>query len=300
MEPSREHPHVPGPSLWPVGFALGIVALLVGIVVNWAIVVAGALIALIFGFLWVRDLSRSRGLTEAPDVEEERRDGRGPAARGAPPPTYERSTFLGLSTLGLGAVVGGLVTLPALGFMVMPAFLKQKDPSRDLGPLDLYPEGEFVVATFMMRPEEGEVTRRTAFVRNNGNLGNEPSFTIISNHCAHLGCPVQPNTNVNVPHKQYRDVTLIPLPSPPSGFGCPCHGGQYDTEGNRIAGPPVRALDRYEFSIVKGHLILGKNYSVGKVTGSGAQAQIHKYDLYGPGQHIDGLEQILYPLTPPS
>ena len=34
-----------------------------------------------------------------------------------------------------------------------------------------------------------------------------------------------------------------------SGFGCPCHGGQYDTEGNRIAGPPVRALDRYGFSI---------------------------------------------------
>ena len=23
LEPSREHPHVPGPSLWPVGFALG-------------------------------------------------------------------------------------------------------------------------------------------------------------------------------------------------------------------------------------------------------------------------------------
>ena len=151
MEPSREHPHVPGPSLWPVGFALGIVALLVGIVVNWAIVVAGAVIALIFGFLWVRDLSRTRGLTDAPEVEEERRDGRGPA-HGAPQPTYERSTFLGLSTLGLGAVIGGLITLPALGFMVMPAFLKQKEPDKDLGPLDLYPEGEYVVTTFMMRP----------------------------------------------------------------------------------------------------------------------------------------------------
>ena len=45
-----EHPHVPGPSLWPVGFALGIVALLVGVVVNWWIVVAGGVIAVIFGF----------------------------------------------------------------------------------------------------------------------------------------------------------------------------------------------------------------------------------------------------------
>ena len=40
MEPrAPEHPHVPGPSLWPVGFALGIVALLVGLVVSWWIVV---------------------------------------------------------------------------------------------------------------------------------------------------------------------------------------------------------------------------------------------------------------------
>ena len=38
-------------------------------------------------------------------------------------------------------------------------------------------------------------------------------------------------------------MTLIPT-SRPAGFVCPCHGGQYDTEGNRIAGPPVRALDR--------------------------------------------------------
>ena len=31
----------------------------------------------------------------------------------------------------------------------------------------------------------------------------------------------------------------------PAGFGCPCHGGAYDTEGNRTAGPPVRSLDRF-------------------------------------------------------
>jgi hypothetical protein len=61
----------------------------------------------------------------------------------------------------------------------------------------------------------------------------------------------------------------------------------------------VRALDRYEFSIVKGHLILGRNYSVSKVDGTGAQAKIHYYDLTGPGQHVDGWEQIFYPIQPP-
>jgi menaquinol-cytochrome c reductase iron-sulfur subunit len=300
LEPSREHPHVPGPSLWPVGFALGVVALLVGVVVNWAIVAAGAVIAVIFGFLWVRDLARGHGLTEAPAVEPEQRDGRGPAKHAAAPATYGRATFLELSTLGLGGVIGGLVTLPALGFMTLPAFLKQKAGAHDLGPLTDYPEGEFVVATFMARPAEGEVSRRTAFVRNNGTVnGGRPSFTIISNHCAHLGCPVQPNTEVPAKHKLFNDVTLISLPTPPSGFSCPCHGGAYDIEGNRTAGPPVRALDRYAFSIRNGHLFLEAPFSVSHVDGSGATAQIHKYKFAFPGEHIDGPEAWLYPIQPP-
>ena len=93
-------------------------------------------------------------------------------------------------------------------------------------------------------------------------------------------------------------VTLIPM-LPAGGFGCPCHGGQYDPEGNRTAGPPVRALDRWDYSIVKGHLILSKTFSVSHVDGTGKDAVIHKYRLTGPGQHIDGWEQIFYPLQPP-
>jgi hypothetical protein len=85
----------------------------------------------------------------------------------------------------------------------------------------------------------------------------------------------------------------------PAGFGCPCHGGQYDTEGNRTAGPPVRALDRYDFEINNGRLTLLSTYSVSHVDGTGAQAKIHKYKLAGPGEHVDGWEQVLYPLNPP-
>jgi Rieske Fe-S protein len=299
LEPSRQQPHVPGPSLWPVGFALGVVALLVGVVVNWAIVIAGAVIAVIFAFLWIRDLAHGHGLTEAPAVEPEQRDGRAPPRHAVQPPTYGRSAFLELSTLGLGGVIGGLVTLPAFGFMILPAFLKQKAGAHDLGPVSDYPEGEFVVATFMARPEEGEVSRRTAFVRNNGTVGDRPSFTIISNHCAHLGCPVQPNTAVPATHKLFKDVTLISLPTPPSGFSCPCHGGAYDVEGNRTAGPPVRALDRYAFSIRNGHLFLEAPFSVSHVDGSGATARIHKYTFAYPGEHIDGPEAWLYPIQPP-
>ena len=65
------------------------------------------------------------------------------------------------------------------------------------------------------------------------------------------------------------------------------------------AGPPVRGLDRYDFAIANGRLVLLSTYSVSKVEGSGSQAKIHKYKEVGPGEHVDGVEQILYPLNPP-
>ena len=51
-----------------------------------------------------------------------------------------------------------------------------------------------MIATFLLKPpEQGEVSRRTAYIRNNGLLDDVPSFTILSNRCVHLGCPVQVN-----------------------------------------------------------------------------------------------------------
>jgi menaquinol-cytochrome c reductase iron-sulfur subunit len=304
LDPSREDHHAPGPSLWPVGFAVGVVVLLVGFVVSWAIVAIGIFVAVFFGFLWIRELTGGTSLADEPaEVKPEKRPPR-PAAP-VPRPVgphltkdrYPRNVFLEASTLGLGAVIGGLVTLPVLGFMVGPAFLKQGVRNTDIGPISDYPEGEYLVTTFTSTAE-GSVSRRTAFVRNNGFLGNQPSFTIISNHCAHLGCPVEPNGEPQFKERVfYRDVRKIPVN--PSGFGCPCHGGQYDNEGNRIAGPPVRALDRYSFSIVNGHLFVGKPFSVSKVDGTGAGAKIHVAPLSFPGEWVNGPESWLYPIQPP-
>ncbi len=303
-QPHDDHPHVPGPSLWPVGFAVGIVVLLVGLIIDWWVAGLGALVALAFAFLWVRDLTAGTELAHAPDVPAE-----GPVlapgtsapgiAADEPEERYPRSKFLEISTLGLGAVIGGIVTAPALGFMVLPPFLKQGQKDHDVGPISDFPEGKYVVTTFVSDASEGEVSRRTAYIRYNGELNGLPSFTAISNHCAHLGCPVQPNGPLNnAGTKQFQDVTLIPTISI-AGFGCPCHGGQYDTEGNRVAGPPVRALDRYSFSIRNGHLFLGKPFSVSHVDGTGATAKIHKWAFSFPGEHVNGIESWLYPIQPP-
>jgi menaquinol-cytochrome c reductase iron-sulfur subunit len=309
LEPSREHPRVPGPSLWPVGLALGIVVLLVGLVMAWWVVALGVVIVFVFALLWTRDIAQEQGLaseTAAPEA---------PAADGAAAvaepelaheaPSYTRERFLEATTLGLGAVIGALVTVPVLGFTVLPAFLEQGEDDHDLGPLENYPEGEWKIATFPTNPEAGDVSRISVFVRYNGVVEHpetkkpEPSFTILSNHCVHLGCPVQPNGPTPVAsRKKVGDVTM--LDTQPSSFGCPCHGGQYDTEGNRTAGPPVRALDRFQFSVVHQRLLLGSPYSVSEVEGTGGTARIYKWRKAFPGVHVDGPQSWLYPIQPPS
>jgi Rieske Fe-S protein len=313
--PGPEGPHEPAPSLWPVGFAIGIACILVGLVVSWPAVAVGAFLTVAFGFLWARDvMAGARRPPEAPDA------GGPPPSTAAPPipahvgepampePSEEelelrfpRSKFLEGATLGIGAAIGGLVTVPALGLMVAPAFVDQGQKEVDLGPLDEFPEGEFTIATFLTDPDEGEVSRRTAYIRNNGDL----SFTIISNRCVHLGCPVQPtglpldDEKKEVHMKGGLTVDLVPVKGT-SGFACPCHGGAYDKEGNRTSGPPVRSLDRYAYAIKDGHLVLLHTYSVGKVKGEGADAKIVKYSPpAGPGVHVDGPEAWLYPVQAP-
>jgi Rieske Fe-S protein len=321
----HDEPHLPPPSLWPVGFAVGIVVILVGLVINpMFIAPIGGLITIVFGALWARDATaelRGHAIVVEPERAETRpadtRDAAAlPATEGGdamPPPEpgerFPRSRFLEASTLGLGAVIGGIVTVPVAGFAVLPSFLGQKRHKVELGPVTDFAEGQWYVGTFMVDPKEGEVSRRTAFIRNNGSVTvagkTAPSFTIISNRCAHLGCPVQANGPSgqilglkNIVEKT-KNGTVTLVPTVPAGFGCPCHGGQYDTEGNRTAGPPVRALDRYDYAVENGHIVLLSTYSVAKVDSSGAQAKIHKYKPVGPGEHVDGIEQVFYPLNPP-
>ena len=305
MEPGQgdDKSHVPGPSLLPIAFAIGVVIVLVGLIIsNWIAVGIGAVIAFAFGGVWIRDLSVSRAAEAAPPPPPTRAAG---AQLVTPDPgvgeRYPRNRFLEGATLGLGALIGAVVTIPPLGLLAASGFEGTDFHKVNLGAFDEFPVNKFIITTFVEDPEAGEVSRRTAYIRNNGFLGELPSFTILSNHCAHLGCPVQPNGPIDdSKKKEVKDkqgnVVLSLTPVQPAGFGCPCHGGQYDTEGNRTAGPPVRALDRYTYSIVGGHLILGSAYSVAKVEGTGKDAKIKKTRLQFPGQHVDGPEFWLWPI----
>ena len=55
-------------------------------------------------------------------------------------------------------------------------------------------------------------------------------MNVLSNHCAHLGCPV----------RWHSDKGLIV---------CPCHGGEYDINGGYVAGPPPHGLFRFTYEV---------------------------------------------------
>jgi Rieske Fe-S protein len=253
-------------------------------------------ITLVFGFLWARDvMSPDRAAEEPP-----------PEPAGAPEDepvadAYPRNVFLEMTTLGLGGVITAIVAVPVTAFAIIPAYTRDEPEGVDLGPLENFPEGEWREATFLFDPAAGEVSRRTAFIRNNGETDGVPNMTIISNRCVHLGCPVQaggPREDENRETVETEQAELTLTPIQPAGYSCPCHGGSYDIEGNRIAGPPVRALDRFKFGIRNGNVVLLEPYSVGKVEGEGAEAEIIRYGIQGPGEHVDGLSGLLYPLQP--
>jgi len=319
QESLHEEAHLPPPSLWPIGFAIGIVVVLVGLIIDPLLISSiGAAIAIVFGILWARDATRELR-AEPITVEPERRETveveetTTADQQGLADAPVTRSVFLEGATLGLGAVIGGLIVVPVAGFAALPSFLGQTVHKVDLGPIANFPLGKWFITTFISDPAEGEVSRQTAFVRNNGPVANPqkpseqvPSFTIISNHCVHLGCPVQANGPTGLKYtgtasfKEHTANGPVEFESViPAGYGCPCHGGQYDPEGNRIAGPPVRALNRFSFEVVHGRLILGAPYSVSHVVNTGAQAQIYKYKEANAGNHVDGPEQWFYPLQPP-
>ena len=47
--------HLPPPSIWPAVLALGIALLLTGLILNIAVVIAGAVLVIVAVAMWVRD-----------------------------------------------------------------------------------------------------------------------------------------------------------------------------------------------------------------------------------------------------
>ena len=185
-----------------------------------------------------------------------------------PRAVISRSKFLTGATVGLGGLIGVAIAVPVLGFVLGPSFVQEDWYWTSFGKADnpAFKEKTFEPVIFE-RGTLGELDRRVAYVRRDG----PEDFTIISNVCMHLGCPVQFKT---------------------TGFACPCHGGQYDTEGIRTAGPPIRPLNRYEYKVENGTLFVGRVFATEEIDGKVVVTDQFKL----PGEPVGGLLGWLYPV----
>jgi Rieske Fe-S protein len=197
-----------------------------------------------------------------------------------------RGQFLGLSTVGVGAMIGGVIGVPATAYLLAPVTEKTTFKPVMVGKTSDFPvEGsQFkpVAATYIEDPKNPNTSAGLAWVHNTGKQGStwnaaDAMFIVFSNRCMHLGCPVLATLN---------------------GFSCPCHGGQYNTEGQRIAGPPIRSLDRFQWEIRKGTELW---ITVRWATDFDSSGHIHYYEDKGPGQPVTvpfggtTVANILYP-----
>jgi Rieske Fe-S protein len=197
-----------------------------------------------------------------------------------------RGQFLSLSTVGLGAMIGGVIGVPATAYILAPVTKKINFEPVFLGTVDRFPSegGQFkpIAATYVEDPKNPDTSPGLAWVHNTGKQGTtwdaaDAMFIVFSNRCMHLGCPVAASL---------------------SGFACPCHGGQYNQEGQRIAGPPIRPLDRFQWELRKSkELWITQRWSVD----FNSSGQIHYYDVKGPGQPVtlpfggSTVANVLYP-----
>jgi nitrite reductase/ring-hydroxylating ferredoxin subunit len=73
--------------------------------------------------------------------------------------------------------------------------------------------------------------KEVAFFDNYIIVNRKGKTQVFSSHCTHLGCSIH----------QIEDQHFV----------CPCHGSQFDMDGNAIKGPAFKALEKHEFSFSK-------------------------------------------------
>jgi quinol---cytochrome c reductase iron-sulfur subunit, bacillus type len=128
---------------------------------------------------------------------------------------------------GLLAAAG----LPTFRFWLRPGSAASPENWIDAGPLEKLPAGRWIGTVLrLQRPDQWRVDERavTVYLRRTG--GGAEALSAI---CPHTGCLVRP-----------RD----------EGFSCPCHESAFGSEGESLAGPAPRSLDRLDTRLERGRV----------------------------------------------
>ena len=149
----------------------------------------------------------------------------------------ERRTFLARVVQLFTVIIGTLFALPVFRFMRATFASGVAETSYPVGDISAL-QGEVTRVRFTRLVRDGWMVRSVeeyVWVRKTP----DGSVVVFEPHCTHLGCAYDWNSDLRQ-------------------FLCPCHGGKFDAEGDRIDGPPPRALDRFDVKVVGTQIRIGK------------------------------------------
>jgi len=141
-----------------------------------------------------------------------------------------RRSFLSLATWAIGGLISAGMGIPAIAYIVGPAL--KRTSAEEWIRLGAASKVELNTPTLF----KVKIERQTGWIANEEELSfyvltdNGRDYIAMSNICTHLGCRVRWITNQEQ-------------------FFCPCHNAAFSKEGNVIAGPPPRPLDRYQVKV---------------------------------------------------
>jgi Rieske Fe-S protein len=137
-----------------------------------------------------------------------------------------RSALVTIVTAGVGLITAALAGL--VGLVAAPAKRDTGKRWRRAAPLSGLADDKPLTAVLAERHAQGwfETKKQSVvFIDRDGS-----GYRALSATCAHLGCRVHWDDGKHQ-------------------FLCPCHGGVYDRQGNVVAGPPPRPLERFNVRV---------------------------------------------------
>lgn len=150
-----------------------------------------------------------------------------------------RRDFIKVTTGIVGGVIGALIGLPAVAYLLDPAFKAGgKEGWVAIGKLEDMKVGvpyPFSFTRVQVNGWERTATNRGGFAIRKSEVPQD--ILILNSRCTHLGCTVN-----------WKDEA--------QAFVCPCHDASFSKEGAVLGGPPPRPLDRFSEFRVTGDGVL--------------------------------------------
>jgi menaquinol-cytochrome c reductase iron-sulfur subunit len=153
------------------------------------------------------------------------------------PESMPRRTFHLAVIYVLGALIGLALAIPAILYLFMPPRTRRESAYVDAGDIAQLTPGAPTEMSFQQSRVDGWrvlTEKKTAWVVRNP----DNSIVAFGPQCTHLGCAYHWDESVKE-------------------FACPCHASFFSLQGQVLAGPAPRPLDRYVTRVQNNRLQIG-------------------------------------------